>query len=217
MQIGAGREVRPRSRPAPHRHFDRSAEGAERRNLARARARYLRSAGLRPASVDMTRWSRQALARSRPLPRRHGRAWPTAVRFGFSTRALPQWARPPPPPCCHPGLVPGPREAGRGRCLWPPDRCPGQAWAPEQVRGDKGGTRKAGESVPQSVSRSGGCAGNPPVPTPCTRSSPSKPDSNGFLPAFHAAHRGRCPDQIRARGLGDLRRRGIRSLLPPHS
>ena len=59
-------------------------------------------------------------------------------------------ARRPPPslsPCCHPGLDPGSREAGRGRCLWPPDRCPEQAcpgsqsgaWTPDQVRGDNWG------------------------------------------------------------------------------
>ena len=45
------------------------------------------------------------------------------------------------PTRCHPGPVPGSREAGRGRCLWPPDRCPGQAcpgsqsgaWTPDSI------------------------------------------------------------------------------------
>ena len=41
--------------------------------------------------------------------------------------------RHPCPPYCHPGLDPGPREAGRGRCLW--------HWAPDQVRGDNRGRR----------------------------------------------------------------------------
>ena len=153
------------------------------------------------------------------MPLGHARTRSTAVRSGFSTRALPQWARPPPPPCCHPGLVPGPREAGRGRCLWSPDRCPGQApdrcpgqaWAPEQVRGDKGGTSKAGESVPQSVSRSGGCAGNPPAPTPRTRSSPSKPDSSGPGPTSHEFFGGRGKTGRRG---GALRRLPGPGLIP---
>ena len=52
----------------------------------------------------------------------------------------------------HPGLDPGSREAGRGRCPWPPDRCPGQAcpgsrsgaWTPDQVRGDNRGRKDGG-------------------------------------------------------------------------
>ncbi len=132
--------------------------------------------------------------RQRP-PNRHARTRSIAVRFNLRGGLCRNGRDRRRPPCCHPGLVPGPREAGRGRCLWPPDRCPGQAWAPEQVRGDKGRTRKAGESVPQSVSRSGECAGNPPVPTPCTRSSPSNPDTSGLVPGIH----GRRPDRMRKR------------------
>ena len=102
-----------------------------------------------------------------------------------SGRALCRQARPSPPLRCHPGLDPGSREAGRGRCLWPPDRCPGQAWTPDQVRGDNRGTRTARDGGPRSVSRSGGRAGNPPLPTPCTRSTEVKPDSNGTSPGIH--------------------------------
>ena len=91
--------------------------------------------------------------------------------------------RPSPPPGCHPGLDPGSREAGRGRCLW--------AWTPDQVRGDNGGKRTAGVGRPRSVSRSGRRAGNPPVPTPCTGSSASKPDSSGTSPGMTWWGRGR--------------------------
>ncbi len=84
--------------------------------------------------------------------------------------------RPSPPLNCHPGLDPGSREAGRERCLWP--------WTPDQVRGDSGGERTAGAGGPRSVSRSGGRAGNPAVPMPCTRSAEVKPDSNGTSPGM---------------------------------
>ena len=57
-----------------------------------------------------------------------------------SERALCRQAGPSPPLRCHPGLDPGSRKAGRVRCLRPPDRCPGQDWTPDQVRGDSGGT-----------------------------------------------------------------------------
>ena len=110
-----------------------------------------------------------------------------------SERALCRQARPSPPPCCHPGLDPGsrlapdfdPGKAGRGRCLW--------LWTPDQVRGDNRGTRTAGDGGPRSVSRSGGRAGNPPVPTPCTGSTKVKPDSNGTSPGMTGWGRtGRC-------------------------
>ena len=50
-------------------------------------------------------------------------------------------------PRCHPGLVPGSRLSGAALARFPPDpgtgsgtgRGPGQAWTPEQVRGDNGG------------------------------------------------------------------------------
>ena len=60
------------------------------------------------------------------------------------------------PPRCHPGLVPGSREAGRGRCLWP--------WTPEQVRGDTRGRR--------------GC--RPSTRNPRT----TEPDSSGMRPGM---------------------------------
>ena len=47
-------------------------------------------------------------------------------------------------PRCHPGLVPGSRLSGTALARLSPDRCPGRAWTPEQVRGDK---RRA-ETVP---------------------------------------------------------------------
>ena len=106
-------------------------------------------------------------------------------------RALCRQARPSPPLRCHPGPDPGsrlvpdpdPGKAGRGRCLW--------LWTPDQVRGDNRGTRTARDGGPQSVSRSGGRAGNPPVPTPCTRSTEVKPDSNGTSPGMtHGTRQG---------------------------
>ena len=42
-------------------------------------------------------------------------------------------------PRCHPGLVPGSRLSGATVARLPPHRGPGQAWTPEQVRGDKSG------------------------------------------------------------------------------
>ena len=61
-------------------------------------------------------------------------------------------------PPCHPGLVPGSREAGRERCL--------AVWTPEQVRGDKGGS---GDGLAHRH-----------------RARPEiKPDSNGLVPGIH--------------------------------
>ena len=93
-----------------------------------------------------------------------------------SGRALCRQTGPSPLLRCHPGLDPGSREAGRERCLWP--------WTPDQVRGDSGGERTAGAGGSRPVSRSGGRAGNPPLPTPCTGSAPSKPDSSGTSPGM---------------------------------
>ena len=75
-------------------------------------------------------------------------------------------------PCCHPGLVPGSRLSGTALARLPPDRGPGQAWTPEQVRGDSRGSRNG------LVHRQGA---RPKV----------KPDSNGLVPAIHVSpHRG---------------------------
>ena len=113
---------------------------------------------------------------------RHARTCSTAVRFNFGAGCAPM-SETVSAPRCHPGLVPGsrmPRKPG----LAPRHRLARPNWTPEQVRGDSGGTRTAGAGGPRSVSRSGGSAGNPPVPTSCTRSSQSKPDSGGLVPGM---------------------------------
>ena len=85
-------------------------------------------------------------------------------------------------PWCHPGLVPGSRKAGRQRCL--------TVWTPEQVRSDNGGatgTMAGNDDAAgglQSVSRPGAWVGDPPIPTPCPRSRPFKPDSSGTSSAM---------------------------------
>ena len=78
------------------------------------------------------------------------------------------------PQACHPGFVPGSRASGTALARCPPDRRPGQAWTPDQVRGDNRGTRTAGAGGPQFVSRPDRCADIPPVPMPFAR--PANPD-----------------------------------------
>ena len=56
-------------------------------------------------------------------------------------------------PCCHPGLDPGSSLSGTVIARFSPERGPGRAWTPDQVRGDSGGA----ETVPP--------VGTGPVPT----------------------------------------------------
>ena len=156
------------------------------------------------------------IAAERPSRPRHPhrlspRPCAIAVRFGLGGGLCRNGRDRRRPPVVTPDLFRGPGKPGGGGACGPRIGVPGQAWTPEQVRGDKGGTRKAGESVPQSVSRSGGCAGNPPVPTPCTRSSPSKPDSSGLVPGSSPAPAGHGPAPISAPMLRPMRAADSRS------
>ena len=57
---------------------------------------------------------------------------------------------PVPAPYCHPGLVPGSRLSRTAVARLLPERGPGQAWTPEQVRGDIGRGRNAAEPAPKT-------------------------------------------------------------------
>ena len=67
-------------------------------------------------------------------------------------------------PRCHPGLVPGSRLSGAALARLSPDRSPGQAWTPEQVRGDKRGVEMVSPF------------GTEPAPGTPLRPTPSCPD-----------------------------------------
>ncbi len=59
-----------------------------------------------------------------------------------------------PRPGCHPGLVPGSSHRRRSRPVFP-ERCPGQAWTPEQVRGDSLGVGHAAGFLSAGGEKSG--------------------------------------------------------------
>ena len=105
------------------------------------------------------------------------------------------------PPSCHPGLVPGSRATA--------PFSPGFSGPRHKAGVTAGGTRTAGAGTPQSVSRSNRWADNPPVPTPRTRSGPSKPDSSGTSPGMTCGGN-RCAigDRDGRRGRAAIRVRG---------
>ncbi len=102
--------------------------------------------GISDPRVDMSRRcasrnpfvARSAVASPQRFSR-HARTCSTAVRLRFRGRHRAHERGRLHPPCCHPGLDPGSREVGRGRCLW--------LWTPDQVRGDSGGERTAGRAA----------------------------------------------------------------------
>ena len=120
---------------------------------------------------------------------RHARTCSTAVRFSFhglgadgrgQGRAV-SASSGTPLFVVMPGLVPGihvlrHRGVSRERSHRPKD-------VDARNKSGHDGGRDAGG--PQSVSQPGELAGNPPVPTPCARFSPTKPDSSGLVPGIH--------------------------------
>ena len=113
---------------------------------------------------------------------RHARTCSTAVRFNFGTGCAPMSET-----VCVPLLSPrtcsgvqnAPETGARPRI-----GLPGRTGPRNKSGVTKGGTRTAGATRPQSVSRSGGSTDIPPIPTSCTRSSQSKPDSGGLVPGM---------------------------------
>ncbi len=75
-------------------------------------------------------------------------------------------------------------QARRGRGdgeTWMPGTSPGMT--KEETRA-RPGTATGDAGVPKSEPRPARSAGNPPLPTPCTRSTEVKPDSNGLVPGM---------------------------------
>ena len=141
--------------------------------------RFRRSGGSAPTGGDKV-----GRCRTPPVPS------PSIVMPGLvplvsgltSGRAPRRWARPSPSPRCHPGLVPGSRMSDTAVARLSPDRGPGRAWTPEQVRGDTG-----------RQGRQARACHNPSLDRRCRR--PSAPSPHcvmaGLVPAIHVLrHRG---------------------------
>ena len=98
-------------------------------------------------------------------PHRHARNKSIAVRFRISDTGSAPMSETVSAPVVTPDLIRGPGKPGEGGACGSGPRIKSGVTA--------GGERTAEAGGPRSVSRSGGRAGNPPLPTPCTGSNPS--------------------------------------------